>query len=353
MSREFRIAILSDVHYASAAEQAAGDDYETRVIPNPLLRFLLRGYRRFVWLRYPLRQNGQLDRFLAQVGPVDYVIANGDFSCNVAGVGVSDAAAMQSASECLKKLRARFGENLLATFGDHELGKLRLLGSRGGLRLESWRRAISELGLRQPLSPSPPNPSSPLDPSDDGGLLGGEGRILWRLELGNYVLIGVVSTVVALPVFAREMLPDEKPEWERLRERHLAEIRAAFAGLKPDQRVLLFCHDPTALPFLFREESVRARLPQIEQTIIGHLHSNLYLRLSRCLSGMPVINCLGSSVRKLSTALNQARLWQPFRVRLCPSLAGIELLKDGGFYTMRLDAEARRPAEFIFHPLPR
>jgi len=368
MSRDFSLAILSDVHYACAAEQAAGDDYEIRALSNPLLRLLLRIYRHYVWLRHPLRQNGQIDRFLAAVGPVDFAIANGDYCANVAAFGLSDVAALQSARECLDKLRGSFGDNLLVNFGDHELGKLRLLGSRGGLRLESWRRATTELGLRP----------------------------FWRLNLGNYVLMNVVSTLAALPMFEHDLLPEERPAWEKLREEHFAEIRAAFADLQPQQRVLLFCHDPTALPFLWREVfcpgqsenqedrnleirksgnldfvpvflsskcsrgalgegqmDLRNKLPQIEQTIIGHLHSNLFLHLSRLLSGMPVIRFLGHSVHRLSGALNEARYWRLFRVRLCPSLTGIELLKDGGYYTVKLDAEARRPAEFTFHPLRR
>ena len=325
MSRDFRLAILSDVHYAGPTEQAAGDDYEIRSLPNPLLRLALGAYRRHVWLRYPLRQNGQLDRFLAKVGPADYAIANGDYCCNVAAVGVCDDAAMQSARECLDKLRGQFGDKLLVNFGDHELGKLRLMGTRGGLRLDSWRRATTELGLRP----------------------------FRQIELGNYVLMNVISTLVALPVFASDMLPEERSGWEKLREQHFSEIRAAFTALKAEQRALLFCHDPTALPFLWHDDIVRSKLPQVEQTIIGHLHSTLFLRLSRMLSGVPVIRFLGGSVRKLSTALNQARHWRAFRVRLCPSLAGIELLKDGGFYTAQLDPEAKRPIQFHFHPLPR
>ena len=325
MSRHFALAILSDVHYASAAEQGEGDDYEYRVIPNPVLRGAIRLYRRHIWLRYPLRQNGQLDRFLETVPPVDFAIGNGDYSCNTAAVGVCAAAVMQSARECLGKLRERFGEKFIAGFGDHELGKLRLLGTRGGLRLESWRRAIDELGLRP----------------------------FWKLELGDWVLIGVTSTLLALPVFAHDMLSEERSEWERLREQHLSQVRAAFAALLPHQRVLLFCHDPTALPFLWREEKVRAKLPKIEQTIIGHLHSNFYLRVSRLLSGVPVIGSLGHSVRKITTGLNEARLWWRFRVRLCPSLAGIELLKDGGYYIAELDADGKSPARFRFHPLKR
>jgi len=325
MSRRFRLAILSDIHYAGPKEQAEGDDYELRVIGNPWLRFALRQYRNHIWLRYPLRQNGQLDRFLADVPAVDYAIANGDYSCNTAAVGLSDAKAMESAQACVGKLRCQFGDCLQLCFGDHELGKLRLLGTRGGLRLQSWHRGIAELGV------------SPF----------------WKLELGNYVLLGCTSTLLALPVFAADMLPAERATWEKLRAEHFAEVRAAFAALRPEQRVLLFCHDPTALPFLWRDDVVHEKVSQIEQTIIGHLHSNLYLRLSKILSGIPMVRCFGHSIHRMSTAVNEARHWKPFRVRLCPSLAGIQLLNDGGFFTVELDAEATAPAQFQFHSLKR
>ncbi len=319
------LGILSDIHYASAAEQARGKDYELRGIANPLARAGAYIYRHYFWLREPLRKNHLLDQFLAEQGTFDYVIANGDYTCNSAFVGLSDDAAYDSAHECLGKLRHRFGDRLRANYGDHELGKITLFGGRGGMRLASWRRARQDMGL-------PP---------------------FWRIEIGRYVLLGFVSSLVALPVFEAEMLPAERPEWERLRAEHLKEIVEAFTRLHPGQKVLLFCHDPTALPFLWREESVRARLSQIEQTVIGHLHSNLVLWKSRLLAGMPPIRFLGHAVRRLSTALSEARYWRPFHVRLCPALAGIELLKDGGYCTIALDPEARCPAFFRFHPLHR
>jgi hypothetical protein len=68
---------------------------------------------------------------------------------------------------------------------------------------------------------------------------------------------------------------------------------------------------------------------------------------------MPPIRFLGHTVQHLSTALSEARLWRPFNVRLCPALAGIELLKDGGYLTAQLDPEARQPACFRFHRLHR
>ncbi|HMD53819.1 MAG TPA: hypothetical protein VKJ65_04635, partial [Phycisphaerae bacterium] len=71
------------------------------------------------------------------------------------------------------------------------------------------------------------------------------------------------------------------------------------------------------------------------------------------LSGIPPVRFLGQSVCKITSALHQAHEWRPFKVRLCPALAGIELLNDGGYYTVALDPSARQPAVFTFHPLPR
>jgi hypothetical protein len=325
MVRTCTLGILSDIHYAGAAEQARGNDYEMAGIPNPVRRSFLRLFRRYVWLRNPLSHNDLLARFLGQAGEFDYLIANGDYSCDSMFIGVSDAAACQSVRECLERLREKFGDRLLATCGDHELGKVSLMGDRGGMRLASWHQAREELGLEP----------------------------FWQVTVGNYVLVGVASSLVALPVFEADTLPSERPEWERLRVEHLARIREAFVALQRSQRVLLFCHDPSALPFLWQEESVRTRLAQIEQTVVGHLHSNLVLWKSRLLAGMPQITFLGHTVKRLSGALREGRYWRPFQVRLCPSLAGIELLKDGGYLTAELDLEACRPAQFTYHRLRR
>lgn len=219
----------------------------------------------------------------------------------------------------------KYAPNFQATFGDHELGKLSFFGGRGGMLLASWRRAQEGLGLRP----------------------------LWRSELGNYVLLGITSSLVALPVYEADTLPDERAQWQQLRAQHLAEIRAAFAALKPDQRVLLFCHDPTALPFLWRDDVIRGKIRQLENTIIGHLHSNLVFREARLLSGIPPIRFLGHTAKRMTTALSEGRHWKHFNVKLCPSLAGIELLKDGGYFTVELDAEARLPALFEFHRIKR
>jgi hypothetical protein len=96
MPNSATIGIVSDIHYAGALEQARGDDFESRIIPNPILRQLVGLHRKFIWLSRPLHQGYLLDRFLQRIGPCDYVIANGDYSCNTGFTGVSDDAVFQS-----------------------------------------------------------------------------------------------------------------------------------------------------------------------------------------------------------------------------------------------------------------
>lgn len=320
-SKTFRIAVISDIHYAGAEERAhIADFYVRQRIRNPAARMAARLYHRFIWLREHGRHNHMLDRFLAAVGPADLVVGNGDYTCNVAQVGVSDAAAFASAQECLGKLRARFGDAFRATLGDHDLGKTGMFTGTGAMTLASWRCATEGLGIEP----------------------------FWRVQFGKYALLGITSSLVALPLFKMDLAAGDGEAWERLRERHLGQIRGAFASLKPEERVILFCHDPSALPYLWREESVRGRLSQLEQTIIGHLHTNLVLRVGRVLAGFPTISFLGKGVRRISAALGEAKLWKPFHVRLCPAPTGIELLKDGGWLSAELDADTAR---FEFHRL--
>ena len=325
MSDAIVIGVVSDVHYAGDAEQARGDDYELRAVRNPVLRRLLTLYRHFIWLRHPLKHNHLLDSCMDALGDADWIVANGDYSCDSGFIGVSDPAARASANECLGRLCGRFGNRLRANLGDHELGKLSLVGQNGGMRLESYRRAVEELELAP----------------------------FWKLDCGSYLLLGVTSSLIALPLFAADTLPEERSTWEELRAVQMDNIRQAFAGVTRNQRLILFCHDPSALPFLWREDCVGQRLRQVELTIVGHLHSRLILRNSRWLSGMPAIGFLGNSVKRMSTALHEARHWKPFHVELCPSLAGIELLKDGGFLTINLDRQARVPPRVQLHRLPR
>ena len=180
---DFRITILSDIHYAAAAEKALGNDYELRGLRNPLVRRVIRIHRKYVWLRYPLSKSYLLDEFLKRAPESDLVIANGDYSCDCASVGLSDDSTFQSVEECLAKLRNKFGSKLRLSIGDHELGKVSFFGGRGGMRLESWRRLAKVK----------------LDP-------------FWRVDAGPYVILGIASSLVALPIFEADTLPEEQHE---------------------------------------------------------------------------------------------------------------------------------------------
>jgi hypothetical protein len=314
--------VVSDIHYAGAAEQARCD-YRHACIASPTRRLITRLYRRFLWLHDPFAHNHLLDKFIAEASNGDLVVANGDYSCDSAFIGVADDAAFQSAQECLGKLRAKFADKFHATIGDHELGKKALSVDVGGLRLASYDRTTKGLGIKP----------------------------FWRIEVANYVLIGVTSSLLALPVLESEAPPEDVPAWRELRAQHLDEIARAFRDLKADQRVLLFCHDPTALPYLAELEDVRQKLPRIERTIIGHLHSDLVLFNSRFLCGMPAISFLGHTPHRISSALQHARHWKPFKLFLCPSPAGVQLLKDGGYCSIQLDGAGQTPAQFKKHRL--
>lgn len=323
MGQTLKIIIASDIHYAGPKEQAR-QGFEAKAIRNPLIRPLAMAYRHVIWLSEPLAHSGMLDRFLQAAGNPDFAIVNGDYSCDSAFIGLADAAAYESAAICLAKLRHKFGRNLAATLGDHELGKLSIFGGQGGLRLSAYLHCVGGLAL-QPF---------------------------WKLEFGQYLVVGVASSIVALPVFEKEALPEEISAWRQIREDHRQQIEACFAAVKPHQKILLFTHDPTSLPYLLEIESLKKCLPQIERTIIGHLHTNLVLKTSGYLSGMPPLHFLGNFARRVSTALREARKWKAFNLLLCPSLTGIELLKDGGFYELELDPDGQIPARFQFHPLP-
>jgi hypothetical protein len=302
-----QILVISDIHYASDGEKARWG-HEARVIANPLLRAASRVFRHWIWLREPHGHNHRLGQLIEANPTPDRVVANGDFSLDSGFIGVSDPEAYESARQALDQLRTAYGSRLRTNLGDHELGKTSLFGGAGGVRLASWERAVEGLGIPG----------------------------FWREDLGRFVLLGVASTPIALPVFLPEMLPAEREEWRRIASSLRDRVREAFAGLGPDQRVVLFVHDPSALPFLAELPEVQSCLDRIACTVVGHLHTPAVFRLGSRLAGMPTIPFLGNTVRRYSTALQQARVWRAFRTVLCPSPTGIQLLKDGGWLELSL-----------------
>ncbi len=315
------VLILSDPHYAGASEKLRVN-YEYVGITSALVRLSVRIWRRIIWLDDPFAHNYHLDQLLAERVEPDLAVANGDYSCDSAFIGLADGPSRESALECVGKLRVRFGGRLRLVMGDHELGKSSLAGNIGGLRLESWRASTQELKI----APA------------------------WEERVADRVLIGVTSSLWALEIYQHDLLPEETAEWQRLRIEQVEQTRAIFERVRPNEKIILFCHDPTALPFLAREKFVQDKLPQIERTIIGHLHTPLIYMQARMLSGFPPIHFLGKGIRRISRGLNRARAWRPFKVLLCPSLAGCQMLKDGGYYLMKL--EGNGPAKFERHSLP-
>jgi hypothetical protein len=324
MAEPIKLLICSDIHYASDAEKAR-TDYELRAVPSPGRRFLLRLYRHYVWQRDPFAHNHLLQRVLDHPEEPDVVVANGDYSCDSAFIGVADPAARESARQCLGQLRERFGAKFLAVFGDHELGKFSLCGEQGGLRLESFQRAQSDLNLEP----------------------------CWTKRIGGYVLIGMTSSLAAMQVYETEALPEEREQWRELSREHLNQLKSVFSNIRPDERILLFCHDPTALPFLWEIEEIRKRTGQIERTVIGHLHSRAVLWQSSLLRGVPKITFCGAAVHRISAALSRSRVWRHFNLLLCPALAGVELFKRGGYYSGEIDPGAEKPARFQLHTVRR
>lgn len=320
MAEALRFLICSDLHYASDFEKTR-IGYESAAIANPVQKAAVTLYRHYIWLRDPFAHNHLLKRVTEPPFEPDWVVGNGDFSCDSAFVGVSDESSLQSAKESLGTLRARFPGKVLAVFGDHELGKMSLLGGKGGLRLKSLEVAQSELNLEP----------------------------IWTKRFGRYVLVGITSSLAAMEVYERETLESERSQWWEIARQHLRGIEAVFNALGPGDRVLLFCHDPTALPYLWKLEAVRRRAGQIERTIIGHLHSSIIMKQSRVLSGLPKITFLGNAVRRMSSALAKAKDWRHFNVLLCPSLTGLQIARDGGFYEMRLDPNGERAPIFELH----
>lgn len=309
-----RVLVISDLHYASAAEKARRG-HEARAAGSRLKASALKVWRNHVWLRHPDAHNHRLAEIVQREPAPDIAVANGDFCLDTAFVGVSDDASFASASEALGRLRSAYGDRLHWTLGDHDLGKMSMFGRVGGPRLESWRRWVMELG------------SLPA----------------WRVDVGVYSLVGVASTPWALDVFEPELAAGELEGWRRVGEETRAALERALEGVEANRRVLFFVHDPTALPFLAASPAIQRRLPQIERTILGHLHSPWVLRTARALAGMPRVSFMGQTAYRYTSALRRASIWKSFRVTLCPSPSGIQLLKDGGYLTMELDPEGRRP----------
>lgn len=308
-----RIVIASDIHYAGPKEKAEGEG-ELRIIRNPILKLLTALFRYCFWMQHPHAHNDKLLQFLSQAPEGDMCITCGDYSCGAGNIGVQYPAAFESASLSLGMLRERFGNRLVSICGDHEIGKMSLFGGKGGLRLDSWRICQEELRIRP----------------------------FWHRQIGFWHLFGFSSPILVLPNAQKEILPQERERWEQLRAEYLREVEAHLNLTTPQDKLIFFCHDPTALPYLKELPTVQHLLNRnrIVLTVVGHLHTELILKTSYFLSGMPHIPFLGNSISRMSSALHRAKVWKQFNMVLCPSLAGCQLAKDGGWLELELGEDS-------------
>lgn len=315
-----RLAVLSDIHFVGPAELAlANSSYHSiQAHPDPIARVWRKGLyrvRRRFW-------NGHLKwrhtAFLQALNEVaewnpDWVVANGDYGGDLGGVGLSHRATLDSARLVVELIRARFPDRCRFVFGDHDLGKYSTLLREGGIRLSSL-----ELGEKELQIPS-----------------------FWHEVDDEFHLIGVNSSLFTLDLFLPEAIADEVPEWRRRRDAHIAQVTHAFERLPAKARVVLFCHDPSALTVLSGLPVIRRRLPQIELTVIGHLHSPTLLRLARYAARLSGLKPRYPVARIVAKGLAGARHWKLFNPVVCPSTFGTGHHVAGGILVVSCDPDGK------------
>jgi hypothetical protein len=116
----------------------------------------------------------------------------------------------------------------------------------------------------------------------------------------------------------------------------------AFEALPRRARVILFCHDPSALDVLGRLPVVQSKLSQIALTVIGHLHSPGLLWVARRAAR------LGSRwtprypvARIVAKGLAGVRSWELFHPVVCPSTFGTGHLAAGGLLLIEDDSRGQ------------
>lgn len=321
-----QLAVLSDIHLVGPAELALANAGYGSILahPDPLARAwrtgLYRVRRRF-WNGHLKWRHTAFLRALDEVADwnPDWVIANGDYGGDLGGVGLSHRATLDSASLVVDLIRSRFPDRSRFVFGDHDLGKYSTVLRQGGIRLSSL-----DVGEQQLRIPS-----------------------FWHEVDEEFHLIGVNSSLFTLDLFLPEAIADEVPEWRRRRDEHIAQVIRAFEQLPARARVVLFCHDPSALTVLSGIPVIRRKLPQIELTVIGHLHSPTLLRLARYAARLSGINPRYPVARIVAKGLEGARHWKLFNPVVCPSTFGTGHHVAGGILVIDKGPDGRLRARRV------
>lgn len=317
-----RVAVLSDVHVLGPGEErkerrvAAELGADRSAVSRGWRRALHRLRRRF-WNWHPAPREACFLRALDEIAArhPDLVVANGDYGGDVGGIGLSDPATFASVAHVVEMIRATFPGRARFVFGDHEIGKYSTALQRGGIRLESLRRGEKEIGIASH----------------------------WVERQGDFLLVGVHSTLLALDLFLPEALPSEVDGWVRRRDEHLAEVEHTFEGLPRGGRVILFCHDPSALSVLHERPAVRARLDRVACTVLGHLHTPKLLPLTRAAGRLTGWSPRYPVARIIARGAQGAGAWKAFRPVVCPSTFGTGHHFAGGVLLL----ETGRGGEFF------
>jgi len=315
-----QIAVISDIHLVGPSELALAERTYGRLRRNPdiLMRAVRSGLyrvRRRFWNGHLKWRHTAFLRALDEIAEKkpEWVIANGDYGGDLGGVGLSHKATFDSASIVIEMIRQRFPNRSRFVFGDHDLGKYSTVLRKGGIRLNSL-----EIGERQLHIPS-----------------------FWHETAEEVHLLGINSSLFTLDLFLPEAIAEEIPEWQRRRAEHLEQVESAFDELARDARVILFCHDPSALTALSQLAVVRERLSQIELTVIGHLHSPTLLRLSRYAARLSNLKPHYPVARIVANGLSGAREWNMFRPVVCPSTFGTGHHVAGGILLIQRDERGK------------
>lgn len=310
-----RIAVISDLHVAGPGEHAETEasvrqigDGESR-----LRRKFRRGLNRFrdrFWHWHPESRAAcfvQALQHIYQYNP-DLLVANGDYAGDHSGTGLSDDHTYESVNHVVSLIREIFPQRSRFNFGDHDIGKYNTVRRQGGIRLKSLERGL-QLGLES----------------------------FWEEARGTLTLMGVNSSLLTLELYLPEALPEEVEAWSAQREAHIGEIVERFAALPREHRVVLFCHDPSALGLLSGLPEVQQRIPQIACTVVGHLHTPMLMGLTRMMRHVPVPKTKYPIARIVTHGARGSQDWKQFHPVVCPSTYGVGKHLSGGILFLESD----------------
>lgn len=315
-----RLAVISDIHVLGPGEHERDRDLLSHLgagrgwLRTGWRHFLHRARRRF-WNWHPESRRSCFFKALEeiQIYHPDWLIANGDYAGDAGGVGLSDEATYESAAGVITLIREIFPDRCHFIFGDHDIGKYSTAMQQGGIRLASLDLGEQKLGIRS----------------------------FWHERVGDIDVLGVNSSLITLDHFLPEALTDEIPEWKRRKAVHEAQVTEAFESLDPDARVILFCHDPSALGILIQNPAIEKRLSCIEMTVLGHLHEPRLLTLVQKMPILPLWKPKYPVARIITEGIKSAKTWARFNPIVCPSPFGAGNHLSGGVLFIEMDPTGR------------